>query len=174
MYSSEFPVILFLSQSNDMHCLQSTDVTQMLGLCPLRNLRNYVTSQIAKFMGPTWDPPGTCRPQMGPILAPWTLLSGLLHNVAIQGMATGPNMAGEGPWTDCYNITYDSGYVALCTAPRIDTSVTSSTAVISIEFMALEKCHLRNGSHIRAMYQCDGSRQTHLKIIFFWYRGIDV
>ena len=35
-------------------------------------------SQIAKFMGPTWGPPGCCRPQMGPMLAPWTLLSGLL------------------------------------------------------------------------------------------------
>ena len=35
-----------------------------------------ITPQIAKFMGPTWGPPGTCRPQMGPMLAPWTLLSG--------------------------------------------------------------------------------------------------
>ena len=34
-------------------------------------------SQIAKFMGPTWGPPGSCRPQMGPMLAPCTLLSGL-------------------------------------------------------------------------------------------------
>ena len=33
-------------------------------------------TQIARFMGPTWGPPGSCRPQMGPILAPWTLLSG--------------------------------------------------------------------------------------------------
>ena len=32
--------------------------------------------QIANFMGPTWGPPGSCRPQMGPMLAPWTLLSG--------------------------------------------------------------------------------------------------
>ena len=31
--------------------------------------------QIAKFMGPTWGPPGSCRPQMGPMFAPWTLLS---------------------------------------------------------------------------------------------------
>ena len=31
-------------------------------------------SQIAKFMGPTWGPPGSCWPQMGPMLAPWTLL----------------------------------------------------------------------------------------------------
>ena len=33
-------------------------------------------TQIAKFMGPTWGPPGSCRTQMGPMLAPWTLLSG--------------------------------------------------------------------------------------------------
>ena len=39
-------------------------------------MRNYITTQIAKFMGPTWGPPGSCRPQMGPVLAPWTLLSG--------------------------------------------------------------------------------------------------
>ena len=35
--------------------------------------------QIARFMGPTWGPPGSCRPQMGPMLAPWTLLSGVQH-----------------------------------------------------------------------------------------------
>ena len=27
-------------------------------------------------MGPTWGPPGSCRPQIGPMLASWTLLSG--------------------------------------------------------------------------------------------------
>ena len=32
--------------------------------------------QIAKFMCPTWGPPGSCRPQMGPMLSPWPLLSG--------------------------------------------------------------------------------------------------
>ena len=31
--------------------------------------------QITKFMGPTWGPPGSCRPQMGLMLAPITLLS---------------------------------------------------------------------------------------------------
>ena len=35
-------------------------------------------SQITKFMGPIWDPPASCRPQMGPMLAPWTLLSEVL------------------------------------------------------------------------------------------------
>ena len=37
---------------------------------------NNINTQIVKFMGPTWGPPGTCRLQMGPMLAPWTLLSG--------------------------------------------------------------------------------------------------
>ena len=31
---------------------------------------------IARFMGPTWDPSGADRTQVGPMLAPWTLLSG--------------------------------------------------------------------------------------------------
>ena len=34
------------------------------------------STQITKFMGPTRGPPWSCRPQMGPMLAPWTLLSG--------------------------------------------------------------------------------------------------
>ena len=38
----------------------------------------HTTSQITMFMGPTWGPPGSCRPQMGPMLAPLTLLSGIL------------------------------------------------------------------------------------------------
>ena len=33
------------------------------------------SSQIAKLMGPTWGRPGSCRSPMGPMLAPWTLLS---------------------------------------------------------------------------------------------------
>ena len=39
-----------------------------------------VTTQIARFVWPTWGPPGSCRPQVGPMLAPWTLLSGY-HDV---------------------------------------------------------------------------------------------
>ena len=31
-------------------------------------LEKYMMSLIATFMGPTWGPPGSCRPQMGPIL----------------------------------------------------------------------------------------------------------
>ena len=39
-------------------------------------------SLIARFMGPTWDPSGADRTQVGPILAPWTLLSGIIFAIA--------------------------------------------------------------------------------------------
>ena len=41
-----------------------------MGLC----VDESVGPQIARFIGPTWGPPGSFRPQMGPMLAP-TLLS---------------------------------------------------------------------------------------------------
>ena len=34
-------------------------------------------SQIARFTWPTWGQPGHCRPQVGPMSAPWTLPSGM-------------------------------------------------------------------------------------------------
>ena len=36
---------------------------------------------IARFMGPTWGPSGADRTQVGPMLAPWTLLSGLFPQI---------------------------------------------------------------------------------------------
>ena len=41
-----------------------------------KGVGNTESLQIAWFMGPTWGPPGSWRPQMGPMLAPWTLFSG--------------------------------------------------------------------------------------------------
>ena len=35
-------------------------------------------SLIARFIGPIWGPSGANRTQVGPMLAPWTLLSGVL------------------------------------------------------------------------------------------------
>ena len=40
------------------------------------NKRGTETPQKAKFMGPTWGPHGICRPQMDPMLAPWTCYHG--------------------------------------------------------------------------------------------------
>ena len=52
------------------------DMGVIIGLCQFQCSQWQWRSQIAKFMGPTWGPPGSCRPQMGPMLVPWTLLSG--------------------------------------------------------------------------------------------------
>ena len=71
--------------SNEMHILVSLKIlyvhVYMKGLCdvgimPVDGLvfQFSLSTQIAKFMGPTWGPPGSCRPQMSPMLAPWTLL----------------------------------------------------------------------------------------------------
>ena len=42
---------------------------------------SYIWQQLS---GPTGGPPGSCRPQMGPMLAPWTLLSGNVYNVTVK------------------------------------------------------------------------------------------
>ena len=39
---------------------------------------HYKVALIARFIGPTWGPSGADRTQLGPMLAPWTLLSGCL------------------------------------------------------------------------------------------------
>ena len=47
-------------------------------MAPLSNGRQtrHSCTQIARFMGPTWGPSGADRTQVGPVLTPWTLLSG--------------------------------------------------------------------------------------------------
>ena len=44
--------------------------------CPVSSIHCLDTSLIARFMGPTWGPSGPDKTQVGPIKAPWTLLSG--------------------------------------------------------------------------------------------------
>ena len=47
----------------------------------------FIATQIVKSMGPAWDPPWSCRPQMGPMLAPWTLLSGNIGSIKMSPKA---------------------------------------------------------------------------------------
>ena len=45
---------------------------------PLNEYKShYITSLIARFMGPTWGPSWADRTQVGPMLTLWTLLSGI-------------------------------------------------------------------------------------------------
>ena len=56
-----------------------------LGIVRWRVMWQTMVTQIAKFIGPTWGPPGSNRPQMGPMLAPWTLLSRHIWLCGING-----------------------------------------------------------------------------------------
>ena len=55
-----------------------TDLFQHCSIC----------TQIANFLGPTWGPPGSCRPQIHPMLAPWTLLSYMSYLVSCHHVDT--------------------------------------------------------------------------------------
>ena len=47
-----------------------------------------IYTQIVRFIWPTWDPPRSCRPQVGPMSAPWTLLSGYSRTGLTQQILT--------------------------------------------------------------------------------------
>ena len=71
--------VLFLDNSTCKYCLIFFQISNLkLNIITMIIINdNGKPSQIAKFMVPTWGPPGSCQPQMGPMLAPWTLLSGI-------------------------------------------------------------------------------------------------
>ena len=50
-------------------------------------------SHKARFMWPTWGPPRSCWPQVGPMLAPWTLLLGVLLTFELWGDLSLPYIA---------------------------------------------------------------------------------
>ena len=58
---------------------------------------------IARLMGLTWGPSGADRTQVGPMLAPWTLLSGYTCN----GILTSRQRQ-AGTFWPCYNIAHYS------------------------------------------------------------------
>ena len=70
-----------LSYSNRHQNQMLCDMTHQPSWCwiYMRKLKNTL---IVRFMGPTWGPPGDDRTQVGPMLAPWTLLSGYIENNA--------------------------------------------------------------------------------------------
>ena len=62
----------------DLYCHQIQFIeshTALLLQSLVYHWSSFITSQIARCMRPTWGPPGSCQPHLGPMLAPWTLLS---------------------------------------------------------------------------------------------------
>ena len=74
-----------------------------------RKTRTYlptqIVPQIARFMGPTWGSSGADRTQVGPMLAPWTLLSGAGFwkpiNTRMQGISC---QVVDGVLLECSNV----------------------------------------------------------------------
>ena len=70
-------------------------------------IMSHESSQIAKFMGPTWGPPGPCGTQMGPMLAPWILLSGITCKITYNAKGIKKVMVTKGRevhnWFVCYH-----------------------------------------------------------------------
>ena len=64
--------------TNVQPCATMLFLLIVLYFCQVFMKYSMTYSLIARFMGPTWSPSGADRTQVGPILAPWTLLSGLL------------------------------------------------------------------------------------------------
>ena len=98
--ANAYPFILFWSISLPMVSRYVTVGTSVCGFIPIpvhqwkQQQRIHRTQQhidraiewttimlslIAWFMGPTWGPPGDDRTQVGPMWAPWKLLTGIYH-----------------------------------------------------------------------------------------------
>ena len=57
----------FLAQRASKRQMFPFDAVIMCSKLIWSTFRKGNLTQIAKFMGPTWGPPGSCRPQMGPM-----------------------------------------------------------------------------------------------------------
>ena len=66
----------------------------------LTHIYDAILSLIARFMGPTRGPSGAKRTQVGPMLAPWTLLSGISqgHNQSAHWVWVNSVMPDETIW----------------------------------------------------------------------------
>ena len=92
----------------------------------------FARAETAKLLGPTWGPPGSCRPQMGPMLAPWTFLSGrkILWWKKKRQINTPPSRLCQ--TENCGKS--DEFYSQMCY--WISTSAFMATKVISLGYMA--------------------------------------
>ena len=62
-----------------------------------------LASLIARFMGPSWGPSGADRTQVGPMSAPWTLLSGMMLFDAWVHLGSPGNATSDVQWRKTLN-----------------------------------------------------------------------
>ena len=88
---------------------------------------------IARFMGPTWGPPGADRTQVGPMLTPWTLLSGY-HSDSLQHLQWQLNSGQHD-----YIHVYTDAYIMSC--------------VITLGKLTLIQAQTNNYVHYKVWYE---------------------
>ena len=102
----------------------------------------WITTQIARFTWPTWGPHGSCRPQVGPMLAPWILLWGLV-NIPWSPMAPA-SLRRQGISTKVSTI---SDHYADVIMTKMASQITSLTVVYSTVYSDADQIkHQRSAS----------------------------
>ena len=127
----------------------------------------HLTSQIARFMGPTWGPPGSCRPQVGPTLAPWTLLSGTLIRYARtqrEKGSTGNSQIFHNTWWH-HSMQTLSALLALWVGSLPVTCRFPSQRASDVEiwcFLCLARTSCWTYSRVVGNLRCHGNQETSL------------
>ena len=109
---------------------------------------------IARFMGPTWDPSGADRTQVGPMLAPW-ILQTPHTGLALTGELWGVYFKNFDENWLCYNGTalYDERWselknVSVFCVVHLSHKYSHNLAVMFVAFYMMNKCILDIDSEI--------------------------
>ena len=77
-HHAHYDVTVMRSRETSTHSNQNWVFSSHLSVRHLHQT-HFKPSLIARFMGPTWGPSGADRTHVGPMLAPWTLISGISY-----------------------------------------------------------------------------------------------
>ena len=106
-------------------------------------------------MGPIWGPPGSCRPQRGPVLAPWSLLSGWF----------GPLWTSMGQ-SKGHQISIDLHVPVYYVWKLHDNNISLITNLICIQYCLL----LFNGQHISELVMLVKNKE--IEWFHHWFQGL--
>ena len=101
-------------------------------------------------MGPTWGPSGPCRPQMGPMLAPWTLFSRTLYlgsdprGLGVKQKKYGSHKIFHVYRIDNFVVTYFC-YISVVTGQRVNI----------LWWQIYTSCHYSHCIHVFLLYACN-------------------
>ena len=133
-------------------------------------------SQIARFMGLTWGPTRSWRPQMGPILAPRTLLSGYaIYIILSSPVASFANMVycirnwlQCSPWLKRCACNYSVFYGIMFGKERSFENAISKFSVLMNTFLEVSEFQntllLKNYSFVAASFYWFVSMQQNMVI----------